>query len=127
MPTTYMRFFDDMKKAGKKIGSIAVVNENTDYGTSVADAVEAAAKENKLPVAIRIPYSGEHHGCLRAGAAAQGEEPRRRDLHQLHGGLDPLHQDHEEPRLPAADGAGRRLRILRSVIRAGESPISGRG
>jgi branched-chain amino acid transport system substrate-binding protein len=54
---TYMRFFDDMKKAGKKIGSIAVVNENTDYGTSVADAVEAAAKENKLPVAIRIPYS----------------------------------------------------------------------
>jgi len=46
-----------MKKAGKKIGSIAVVNENTDYGTSVADAVEAAAKQNNLPVAIRIPYS----------------------------------------------------------------------
>src|SRR6188474_2575421 len=55
--STYMRFFDDMKKAGKKIGSIAVVNENTDYGTSVADAVEAAAKQNNVPVAIRIPYS----------------------------------------------------------------------
>src|SRR5256885_1895881 len=54
---TYMRFSDDMKRAGKKIGWIAVVNENTDYGTSVAEAVEAAAKENKLPVAIRIPYS----------------------------------------------------------------------
>jgi branched-chain amino acid transport system substrate-binding protein len=54
---TYMRFFDDMKKAGRKIGSIAVVNENTDYGTSVADAIEAAAKEKSLPVAIRIPYS----------------------------------------------------------------------
>jgi branched-chain amino acid transport system substrate-binding protein len=54
---TYMRFFDDMKKAGNKIGSIAVVNENTDYGTSVADAIEAAAKQNNLPVAIRIPYS----------------------------------------------------------------------
>src|SRR5262245_29225644 len=54
---TYMRFFDDMKKAGKKIGSIAVVNENTDYGTSVAEAVEAAAKQNNVPVAIRIPYS----------------------------------------------------------------------
>src|SRR5581483_8398697 len=26
---TYMRFFADMKKAGKKIGSIAIVNENT--------------------------------------------------------------------------------------------------
>jgi branched-chain amino acid transport system substrate-binding protein len=54
---TYMRFFDDMKKQGKQIRSIAIVNENTDYGTSVADAIEAAAKEQKLPVAIRIPYS----------------------------------------------------------------------
>jgi branched-chain amino acid transport system substrate-binding protein len=54
---TYMRFFDDMKKQGKKIASIAVVNENTDYGTSVADSIEAAAKKNNLPVAIRIPYS----------------------------------------------------------------------
>jgi branched-chain amino acid transport system substrate-binding protein len=52
-----MRFFDDMKKAGRKIGSIAIVNENTDYGTSVADAIEAAAKEKSLPVATRIPYS----------------------------------------------------------------------
>jgi branched-chain amino acid transport system substrate-binding protein len=53
----YMRFFDDMKKQGKKIGSIAVVNENTDYGTSVADSIEAAAKKNNIAVAIRIPYS----------------------------------------------------------------------
>jgi branched-chain amino acid transport system substrate-binding protein len=54
---TYMRFFDDMKKQGKTIGSIAVVNENTDYGTSVADSIEAAAKKSNVPVAIRIPYS----------------------------------------------------------------------
>ena len=54
---TYMRFFDDLKKEGKKIASIAVVNENTDYGTSVADSIEAAAKNNNIPVAIRIPYS----------------------------------------------------------------------
>jgi branched-chain amino acid transport system substrate-binding protein len=53
----YMRFFDDMKKQGKKIGSIAVVNENTDYGTSVADSIEAAAKKNNIAVATRIPYS----------------------------------------------------------------------
>jgi branched-chain amino acid transport system substrate-binding protein len=33
------------------------VNENTDYGTSVADAIEAAAKENRITVAARIPYS----------------------------------------------------------------------
>jgi branched-chain amino acid transport system substrate-binding protein len=46
-----------MKKQGKKIDSIAVVNENTDYGTSVGDAVEAEAKKAGIAVAIRIPYS----------------------------------------------------------------------
>lgn len=55
--TGYMRFIDDMNKQGKAIKSIAVVNENTDYGTSVADAVEAAAKKAGLAVAIRVPYS----------------------------------------------------------------------
>jgi len=54
---TYMRFFDDMEKQGKKIASIAVINENTDYGTSVGDSIEAAAKAGNMPVAIRIPYS----------------------------------------------------------------------
>ena len=54
---TYMRFFADMKKQGKKIDAIAIVNENTDYGTSVADSIEADAKKNNIPVAIRIPYS----------------------------------------------------------------------
>jgi branched-chain amino acid transport system substrate-binding protein len=46
-----------MKKQDKKIASIAVVNENTDYGTSVGDAIEAEAKKDGIPVAIRIPYS----------------------------------------------------------------------
>ena len=54
---TYMRFFADMKKQGKTINSIAVVNENTDYGTSVADAIEAEAKKSGINVAIRVPYS----------------------------------------------------------------------
>jgi len=54
---TYMRFFADMKKRGKTINSIAIVNENTDYGTSVADAIVEEAKKANVPVAIRIPYS----------------------------------------------------------------------
>jgi branched-chain amino acid transport system substrate-binding protein len=54
---TYMRFFDDLNKQGKKVASIAIVNENTDYGTSVGDAIEAEAKKANMPVAIRIPYS----------------------------------------------------------------------
>src|SRR5215472_1574811 len=54
---TYMRFFGDMKKQGKTINSVAIVNENTDYGTSVADAIEAEAKKANINVALRVPYS----------------------------------------------------------------------
>ena len=46
-----------MKNQGKKIGSIAIVNENTDYGSSVGDAIDAEAKKSGVPVSIRIPYS----------------------------------------------------------------------
>jgi branched-chain amino acid transport system substrate-binding protein len=53
----YMQFFADMNKAGNSVKSVAVVNENTDYGTSVADAVEAAAKAAGFTVTNRIPYS----------------------------------------------------------------------
>src|ERR1700746_606126 len=49
---TYMHFFEDMKKQGKTIAAIAVVNENTDYGTSVADSIEAAAKKTHIQVEI---------------------------------------------------------------------------
>jgi len=54
---SYMRFLGDMKKAGHAIKDIAIVNENTDYGTSVGDAIAARAKQAGLPVLIRIPYS----------------------------------------------------------------------
>ena len=54
---TDMRFFADRKKQGQTLNSIAVVNENTDYGTAVADAIEAEAKKSGINVAIRVPYS----------------------------------------------------------------------
>ena len=102
---TYMRFFADMKKEGKKIDSIAIVNENTDYGTSVGDAIEAEAKKSNVPVAIRIPYSASSTDCPRAGPAAEGQEAGCRNLHQLYGRRDPLHQDAQKSRLRGADGA----------------------
>jgi len=54
---SYMRFLATMKMSGKPIDTIAIVNENTDYGSSVGDAIEAQAKQTGLPLAIRIPYS----------------------------------------------------------------------
>jgi branched-chain amino acid transport system substrate-binding protein len=54
---TYIRFFADMKRRGTTIGSVAIVNENTEYGTSVGDAIEAELKKAGLQLAIRIPHS----------------------------------------------------------------------
>jgi branched-chain amino acid transport system substrate-binding protein len=54
---SYMRFLQDQKKAGHEVKDIAIINENTDYGSSVGDAIEAEAKRVGIPVAIRIPYS----------------------------------------------------------------------
>ncbi len=53
----YFRFLNDLKKAGTKIDSIAVVNENTDYGTSVGASIVDAAKSAGINVAAQIPYN----------------------------------------------------------------------
>jgi branched-chain amino acid transport system substrate-binding protein len=54
---TYMRFLGDMVKAGKPVTSIALVNENTDYGTQVGNSIEAAIKASTFKLALRIPYN----------------------------------------------------------------------
>jgi len=53
----YSDFLADVKKSGKKIDSIAIVNENTDYGTSVSASVIDAAKAANIKVAAQIPYN----------------------------------------------------------------------
>src|ERR1043166_4460749 len=53
----YTTFLNELKKGGKKIDSIAVVNENTDYGTSVAASIVDAAKQANITVAAQIPYN----------------------------------------------------------------------
>jgi branched-chain amino acid transport system substrate-binding protein len=53
----YTSFLNELKKAGRKIEQIAVVNENTDYGTSVAASIVDAAKQAGITVAAQIPYN----------------------------------------------------------------------
>jgi branched-chain amino acid transport system substrate-binding protein len=53
----YTQFLNDLKKAGRKLDSIAVVNENTDYGTSVAASIVDAAAAANIKVAAKIPYA----------------------------------------------------------------------
>src|SRR5438105_1770898 len=53
----YTEFLTGLRKSGRKIDTIAIVNENTDYGTSVADSIVEAAKAANIEVAARIPYN----------------------------------------------------------------------
>ena len=53
----YADFLQLRKAAGMKVEKIAVVNENTEYGTSTGDAIVKAATEKGLKVALRIPYN----------------------------------------------------------------------
>src|SRR5262245_20974189 len=53
----YTLFLNDLKKAGRKIDSIAIVNENTEYGTSVAGSIIEAAKRANINIAAQIPYN----------------------------------------------------------------------
>ncbi len=54
---SYTDFLTELKKSGKPLDSIAVVNENTEYGTSVSGSILAAAKAANIKVAAQIPYS----------------------------------------------------------------------
>jgi len=53
----YSDFLKEQKAAGQKVGSIAIVNENTEYGNSVASVIrELFAKEGHNVTQV-IPYS----------------------------------------------------------------------
>jgi len=53
----YTSFLSELKKAGRKVDAIAVINENTDYGTSVAASIIDAANKSGIKVAAQIPYN----------------------------------------------------------------------
>jgi branched-chain amino acid transport system substrate-binding protein len=51
-----MEFLKEQKAAGRKIDTIAIVNENTEYGTSIASVVKEEATKSGFNVALVIPY-----------------------------------------------------------------------
>jgi len=53
----YADFLTELKKSGRKVDTIAVVNENTDYGSSVSASVIAAAKAANINVGAQIAYN----------------------------------------------------------------------
>jgi branched-chain amino acid transport system substrate-binding protein len=54
----YMRFLTEMKASGRQVASVAVLNENTDYGTSVGGSIAEAAQKAGFAV-MRIVYNAK--------------------------------------------------------------------
>ena len=86
----YFDFLKDMKAAGAKTDNVALVHDNTEYGTSVASVITSVFKENGQTIALDIRLCRQRHRRAEPGAAAQGEEARRRDHDHLHVGRDPV-------------------------------------
>jgi branched-chain amino acid transport system substrate-binding protein len=53
----YSEFLTDMKAQGGKIDSIALVHDNTEYGTSVANSITTIFKEKGLNIALDVAYA----------------------------------------------------------------------
>ncbi len=53
----YSAFLKEQKAAGQKVGSIALVHENTEYGNSVASVIAEQFGKDGLPVTQKIAYS----------------------------------------------------------------------
>jgi branched-chain amino acid transport system substrate-binding protein len=53
----YSDFLKEQKAAGQKIGSIAIVFENTEYGKSTSTAIADLFQKEGLEVSLKVPYS----------------------------------------------------------------------
>src|SRR5499426_4617446 len=56
-PRAYSEFLKEQQAAGQKTASIAIVNENTEYGNSVASVIKDVFAKEGLNVSQVIPYS----------------------------------------------------------------------
>jgi branched-chain amino acid transport system substrate-binding protein len=54
--TVYYDFLADMKAAGAKTANVAIVHDNTEYGTSVANTLMTGFKEKGQPIALDVAY-----------------------------------------------------------------------
>lgn len=53
----YMEFLGAMNKAGRGVQSVAIVHENTDYGSSVGEVLDKIAKDRGFDVVAKIAYN----------------------------------------------------------------------
>jgi ABC-type branched-subunit amino acid transport system substrate-binding protein len=81
--TAYASLLVGLKAAGHPVKTVALVNENTEYGTSTGEAIGKSVEAQGLKIAPHIAYSA-NSTYERRGPATEAGQPGRGDLRQLH-------------------------------------------
>lgn len=71
----YADFLLQRKAAGMKLDRVAVVNENTEYGSSTGDAIVNTIKAKGLNVSLRIPYNANSTDVSSQVLQLKSEQP----------------------------------------------------
>ncbi|MDB5414320.1 MAG: Highaffinity leucinespecific transport system periplasmic binding protein LivK [Rubritepida sp.] len=53
----YVEFLKAARVNGRPVTKVAIVNENTEYGTSIADVIRRTAEAAGIAIALQIPYA----------------------------------------------------------------------
>jgi len=53
----YVEFLKAARVDGRPVNKVAIVNENTEYGTSIAEVIRRTAEAGGINIALQIPYA----------------------------------------------------------------------
>ncbi|MBL6455781.1 ABC transporter substrate-binding protein [Belnapia sp. T6] len=53
----YVEFLQSARVNGRPVTKVAIVNENTEYGTSIAEVIRRTAEARGIGIALQIPYA----------------------------------------------------------------------
>lgn len=71
----YLGFLRYLDKTGRKVKTFAVVNENTDYGTSVGGEIRDVLKKGGFTLATQIPYNANSTDVSAEVLQLKGKNP----------------------------------------------------
>ena len=113
----YSAFLKAQKAAGQKVGSVALVHENTEYGNSVASVIADVFGKDGLPVTLKISYSANSTDVQPQVLQLKEKNPDVAIFISYTSDAILYSQDHEGAELEAGDHDRRRRGLQRSVVR----------
>lgn len=71
----YVEFLKAARINGRPVSKIAIVNENTEYGTSIADVIRRTAEQGGISIELQIPYAANSADVSAQVLQLKGAQP----------------------------------------------------